>query len=295
MTSLNEQSTVYKGDLMEEKALVFNIQRYSIHDGEGIRTLIFFKGCPLRCPWCSNPESQKIEREIMRKESLCIQCVSDCALKCPETPEFCPTNALEWVGKFMSVEEIVEEVKKDMIFYDASGGGVTLSGGEILMHGPFVIELLKRLKELGIHTAIETTGHGRYDYLEEMSHYLDQILYDIKIMDEDDFKSIIQGSATLVKNNFRKLVESGANITTRIPLIPTYTTTDQNIHSIIEFLKDLKINQVDLLPFHQFGSSKYKSLGMDYLCEDLPLLKDDEIKDIQTRFEASGIQVNLGG
>lgn len=278
-----------------DKALVFNIQRYSIHDGSGIRTLIFFKGCPLRCPWCSNPESQSTQREIMRKESLCIQCVSDRAKNCPKTPDFCPTNALEWVGEYMSVDEIVAEVKKDLVFYDASGGGVTLSGGEVLMQGDFIVKLLKALKALGINTAIETSGHGDYNLLLEASKYLDEILFDIKIIDNDNFRNIIKGSSELIKDNFVKLVESGVKVRSRFALIPGYTDDIDNINNIIDFLSESKVFKVDLLPFHQYGSSKYTSLDRDYELKNVNLLVDKEIEYIKTKFTDAGFRVNVSG
>lgn len=277
------------------KALVFNIQRYSIHDGEGIRTIIFFKGCPLRCPWCSNPESQSTHKEMMRKESLCIKCSSDSVFTCNQSPEFCPTNALEWVGKEMTVDELVEEVKKDLVFYNSSGGGVTLSGGEILAQGEFALALLKRLKSLGIHTAIETTGHGSWELLSAMSDYLDEILFDFKIMDNEKFKVIIKGNGQLIKDNFRKLVKKGAVVIPRIPLIPTFTMDRANINNIILFLEENHIKKVHLLPFHQYGSSKYKSIGKEYTLHDLKTSTSEEIDKIKEIFVSKGFDVIIGG
>lgn len=277
------------------KALIFNIQRYSIHDGEGIRTIIFFKGCPLRCPWCANPESQSTKREIMRKDSLCISCVSKNAFTCKETPEFCPTNALEWVGQEMTLDEVIEEVKKDMVFYDSSGGGVTLSGGEVLLQGEFALELLKRLKSLGIHTAIETSGYGSWDILKQLSDYLDEILFDLKIMDDEEFKEIIKGDASLIKSNFSKLVAKGANVIPRLPLIPTLTAEEANLLAVIDLLKKNKIATVHLLPFHQYGSSKYKATGREYGLENLRLLSQEEINHAKNLFEMNGFTVQIGG
>ncbi|NTW73227.1 MAG: radical SAM protein, partial [Eubacteriaceae bacterium] len=211
-----------------KKPLIFNIQRFSVHDGGGIRTLIFFKGCPLRCPWCSNPESQKTENEIMRKETLCIKCVADDVYSCKATPDFCPTGALDFVGKEMSIDEIMDEVKRDMIFYDASGGGVTLSGGEVLLHGEFAAELLKRIKALGIDTAIETTGHGSWELLDKMTDYTDTVLFDFKIMDPKRFREVIKGDLNLILTNFDKLMKKGVNVIPRIPLIPGYTLDEEN-------------------------------------------------------------------
>lgn len=278
-----------------KKGHIFNIQRYSIHDGEGIRTMIFFKGCPLRCPWCSNPESQKLAKEIMRKESLCIKCVSDSSFSCNQTPEFCPTNALEWVGVEMTEDEVVEEVLKDFVFYNSSGGGVTLSGGEVLVQGEFALGLLKRLKALGIHTAIETTGHGKWETLDLLSDYLDEILYDFKIMDNEKFHEIIGGKGQLIKDNFVKLVHKGANVTPRIPLIPSYTMDEANIESIMDFLIENTVTKVHLLPFHQYGSSKYKSIGKEYMLHDVSTSTTEEINRIKKLFEDKGFSVVIGG
>jgi len=277
------------------EGLVFNIQRYSIHDGEGIRTIIFFKGCPLRCPWCSNPESQNTNREIMRKESLCIKCVADSIFTCDKTPEFCPTNALEWIGREMTIDELVEEVKKDLIFYNSSGGGVTLSGGEILSQGKFALELLKRLKSLGIHTAIETTGHGNWELLNAMSDYLDEILFDFKIMDNEKFEEVIKGNSQLIKENFTKLVKKGAPVIPRIPLIPKFTMDKENISNIITFLQENQMKKVHLLPFHQYGSSKYKSIDKEYTLQNLPISSKEEIRKIKNLFEENGFEVTIGG
>ncbi|MPW25670.1 [formate-C-acetyltransferase]-activating enzyme [Alkalibaculum sp. M08DMB] len=278
-----------------KKAMIFNIQRYSIHDGEGIRTIVFFKGCSLRCPWCSNPESQSTNKEIMRKEVLCINCSSKNIFDCKQSPEFCPTNALEWVGNEMTVDQLVEEVMKDHIFYNSSGGGVTLSGGEVLVQGEFAIEFLKKLKSLGIHTAIETTGHGNWNILDDMSDYLDEVLFDLKIMDNQRFKEVIKGDGKLIKDNFIKLVNKGVKVTPRIPLIPTFTMDKDNINSIIEFLETNKINEVHLLPFHQYGSSKYKSIGKEYTLQKLEPSSKEQINRIKDIFISKGFTVTVGG
>lgn len=279
-----------------KKPLIFNIQRYSIHDGGGIRTMIFFKGCPLRCPWCSNPESQETGVEIIRKNSLCIQCIAKDAYTCPAKPEDCPTGALEYVGRSMSIEEILKEVKKDMVFYDTSAGGVTLSGGEVLLHGEFAAELLKEIKDLGIHTAIETTGHGSWQLLDKMTDYTDLVLFDFKIMDKEKFAEIIKGDLDLVLDNFDKLMKKDVKVIPRVPLIPGYTMNQENIEKMIEILKKYpKIDEVHLLPFHQFGSSKYKGIGKEYTMEGVSPPEDDVVEDIKKVFEKEGFTVYIGG
>lgn len=277
------------------KSLVFNIQRYSLHDGGGIRTIVFFKGCPLTCPWCSNPESQNFKQEIIRKESLCIHCVSDSIYACEASPETCPTGALSLVGQVMSVDEIIEEVKKDMIFYDSTSGGVTLSGGEPLAQGDFIVELLIRLKELGIHTAIETTGVGDWSLLERAADYLDLFLFDLKIMDQARSLAIVNADIDRIKNNFSKLIAKGAHVIPRVPLIPGFTMDEQNIESITDFVISQTCKEIHILPFHQLGSNKYFSLEKTYPLKDLQPPSDVEIEKIKLTMESKGLRVIVGG
>lgn len=280
---------------MMKKAIIFNIQRYSIHDGGGIRTLIFFKGCPLRCPWCSNPESQSFKPEIMRKESLCIKCSSSSCFTCTNTPEQCPTGAMEKVGKEMDIDEVLKEVKKDLVFYDSTRGGVTLSGGEPLSQGEFAIELLKKLKNLGIDTAIETTGFSRWEILDKMSNHLDRVLFDLKIMNKKKSTKIINADIDLIKDNFKRLVKKGVNIIPRIPLIPRYTMDDENIDAIINFVSGQDIKEVHILPYHQYGISKYKSLGKKYILENLTPPSSEEVEKIKKKMTNAGLYVVVGG
>jgi pyruvate formate lyase activating enzyme len=277
------------------KAIIFNIQRYSIHDGGGIRTIIFFKGCPLTCPWCSNPESQNFKPEVMRKESLCIKCSSSSCFTCTNTPAHCSTGAIEIAGKEMTIDEIINEVKKDMIFYDSTGGGVTLSGGEPLSQGKFAIQLLKKLKYLGIDTTIETTGFGNWEVLDKMSDFLDRVLFDLKIMDREKAKQILNADIDLIIDNFRKLVNKGIEVVPRVPLIPNFTMNNDNINSIIEFVLSQRIKEIHILPFHQYGSSKYKGLGRKYSLEKLSPPSKEEIEKIEKKMMKYGLNVIVGG
>ncbi|MEQ8155525.1 MAG: glycyl-radical enzyme activating protein [Clostridiaceae bacterium] len=280
-----------------KKAIIFNIQRYSLHDGGGIRTVVFFKGCPLRCPWCSNPESQSFTPEILKKESLCIKCSSDSVFNCTVNPDDCPTGALEVAGRDYTVEEVLKEVKKDIVFYDTTGGGVTLSGGEPLSQGSFIVELLKELKNLGINTAIETTGIGKWELIDQAADWVDTFLWDFKIMNRDKAKEIVKQDIDLMKTNFEKLIKkhSYVNVIPRLPLIPGYTSSMKNIREIIDFTARFGIKEVNILPFHQFGSSKYKALGRDYKLKDLSVLKKEEIEEIKKYIESRGITVVVGG
>lgn len=280
-----------------KKAIIFNIQRYSLHDGGGIRTVVFFKGCPLRCPWCSNPESQSFTEEIMRKESLCTKCSSSSVYECKLNSQECPTGALEGIGREYTVEEVIEEVKKDIVFYETTGGGVTLSGGEPLSQGVFVVELLKQLKQLGINTAIETTGIGSFDIINQVAEDVDTFLWDFKIMDKYKSTEIIHAEIELIKNNFDKLMKKSTTVKVipRLPLIPFYTSDESNIKEIIDFISPFGIKEVHILPFHQFGSSKYKALVRDYKLKDVKPLSKDEIDDIQNYIQDRGIKAVIGG
>ncbi|MBL1226422.1 glycyl-radical enzyme activating protein [Enterococcus sp. BWR-S5] len=257
-----------------DKGLVFNIQRYSIHDGGGIRTIIFLKGCPLACPWCSNPESRKgVQPSSWQKN-----------------------GRTETIGEWYDVDTLVDEAMKDEIFYRTSGGGVTLSGGEVLMQADFAAKLLEELHELGIHTAIETTGCFPIERLSKLLPHLDQILFDLKIMDEDMSKRVIGADVTTVKENFEAaLAAEAVDVIPRIPLIPSYTDSRDNLLSIIEYLKQLGVLSVHLLPFHQYGSNKYDYLGWDYEMEDTAVLSKREISAIKELFEAEGINASVDG
>ncbi|MBS7577813.1 radical SAM protein [Enterococcus sp. MMGLQ5-2] len=258
----------------ELKGLVFNIQRYSIHDGTGIRTVIFLKGCPLKCPWCANPESQKAV-----------------------TPtQWLKNGKIEIIGEWLTVSEVVEEVLKDEIFFRTSGGGVTLSGGEVLTQSVFAQALLREFYELGIHTAIETTGCYSKERLASLCPYLNEILFDLKLMDSEQSKRVIGADINLVKANFELAIgQSEIAVIPRIPLIPSYTVKPDNLIAIIDYLKSLDVKRVHLLPFHQYGSSKYDYLGWDYQLKELPTLLADSLKAIQQMFEAAKLTTVMEG
>lgn len=272
------------------KALILNIQRYSLHDGIGIRTIVFFKGCPLKCPWCSNPESVSFEPQKVKMDSKCIHCEH-----CDFDKDECPTGAITQFGKYMTVEEVTHEVLKDMIFYRTSNGGVTLSGGEVLSQSAFAKELLKNLKSQGVNTTIETSGQGKTQDLIEMAAYLDLILFDLKIMDENKSKLLLGSDINLIKHNINALVKLNKKVIPRVPLIPGYTLDDENIKAIITFVKSLNFTEIHLLPFHQYGSNKYRLLKKDYKLIDIPVPSPETIEKVANELRKNGLKVVLNG
>ncbi|USD67226.1 [formate-C-acetyltransferase]-activating enzyme [Vibrio sp. SCSIO 43136] len=269
---------------------IFNIQRYSLHDGTGIRTVVFFKGCPLSCPWCANPESRSHRTTFLRREAKCIQCDV-----CEMDSEECPSGAWEQVGHDMTLEEVINEVTKDDVFFNTSNGGITLSGGEVLTQPKFAIELLTRLKALGFRTAIETSGHGNTKHLMRIGELCDEVLFDFKMMDTERAKQVIGINLPLVLENFRQLMAQGTKVLPRLPLIPGYTLDLLNTDKVLGFLSQFEIEEIHLLPFHQFGANKYQSLGMEYLLKDVKVPSKTEIEAIKNHVAAHGYKVIIGG
>lgn len=302
--------------MVTEKGIVFNIQRYSLHDGPGIRTIVFLKGCPLRCKWCSNPESQEIKPELGYIKSSCNKC-NECIGICPQNAitatedgikidrnkcdvcfkcvAACAPGSLKTEGQEMTVDEVVAEVLKDESFYRNSGGGVTLSGGEVLMQHLFAAAILKALKEKGINTAIETTGHADWGHFEKVLEYTDYVLYDLKHVYEDIH---IQGTGagnSLLIENLTKVAALDKKLIVRIPLIPGFNMDKDNIEKSITLLKRLNQKEVNILPFHQLGSQKYANYGKDYQLQNLKAPADIEVESIRLLFEKSGFNVTIGG
>lgn len=233
---------------MKEKARIFNIQHYSLQDGPGIRTTVFFKGCPLRCRWCCNPESQNCEQEMMQEKT---------------------------VGTLMTVSEIIKEVEKDEVFYRHGDGGMTVSGGEPLMQQEFLISLLREAKKHYLKTAIETSGYGSKEILLEAAKYIDTFFFDIKSLDDKKHKEWTGQSNRLIISNFQSLKETypDKKVTVRTPVIPGFNDTKEDIEEIISFLKPYKNIEYELLPYHYYGRDKYKDLGKEYEMKDAVLDK----------------------
>lgn len=284
----------YKDDEME-KALIMNIQKFSLHDGGGIRTLIFLKGCALHCPWCANPESQNHEIEVMRKPSLCIQCSAPSCKACTQSPEDCPTGAMCEIGEWMDADQVVEIAKKDAIFYDASGGGVTFSGGEPMEWSGFIKEAVARLKEEGLHVAVETCGAGPLESYRDLANEVDLWLFDLKIADNERSKMILGTSFDALFERMMVLKRAGARVIVRIPLVPTYTATEKNLVALAGLIQEAGIGEVHLLPFHQYGEGKYEALNRKYEFSGMDAMKDEEAEEYAEYFRSRGIRVQNGG
>lgn len=256
---------LYKGvnRMNQDKGIIFNIQHFSIHDGPGIRTTVFLKGCPLRCPWCANPESQRKSPEIMLDNSTGLPTI---------------------VGEEKTVDEIIEEVLKDLPFYEESGGGLTLSGGEIFAQSEFAKAILKRAKELNIHTAIETTAFAEHEKFVDLIQYVDFIYTDLKHYNSIKHRKVTKVKNELIIKNIHYAFENNKVIVLRIPVIPDFNDSLEDAKEFATLFNELNINQVQLLPFHQFGENKYKLLNREYTMADVPALHSEDLKDYQAIF-----------
>lgn len=276
-----------------ETPFVFNIQKYSIHDGDGIRTTFFFKGCPLSCKWCHNPESQRFSGELMvyrERCTVCGSCVSRCprgansivdgqlvldrakCTSCGVCTDYCLNNAREIVGKAYTVKELLKEAEKDRMFYEESGGGITLSGGEVMVQNiDFLEDLCRILHKKGYSVNIDTCGYAPYESFERLLPYVDTFLYDIKHMDPEAHKLWMGVDNTLILENLKKLSEAGAALNIRIPVISGVNNTEEFINDAVSFLREncIRVKKVNLLPYHNTGKSKYENLDRAYLDEEM--------------------------
>ncbi len=299
-----------------DKGMVFNIQKFSIHDGPGIRTTVFFKGCPLNCLWCHNPESQSFDKELMINRDKCTgcgRCVQKCksnaiSMKdglpvndfdkctvCGTCTDFCINNAREIVGEEKAINEILKEIDKDSVFYDQSQGGVTFSGGEAMCQINVLEQLAMRCKEKGISVAVDTCGYVPFESFERILEYVDVFLYDIKLMDSSLHKKYTGVGNELILENLIKLSERGANINLRIPVIAGINEDDETIKSILNFIKETNINKVNLLPYHDIARNKYERLGKTYESTLMEVPSSERMKELKEMFEKSGYKTKIGG
>lgn len=299
---------------------VINIQKFSVHDGDGIRTTIFFKGCLLECWWCHNPESQSYKKELMFDSDRCQgcgMCISACpsqAIKldddcvavtdtekctlCETCFDYCLNNNRQIVGQEYEIDQLLEIIKKDNQFYEETGGGVTLSGGEVMTQDiGYIEELCKRIKKEDINIAIDTCGYAPQKNYERLLPYVDTFLYDIKTLNDEKHKKYMGKSNDLILSNLEFLAKNGANINIRIPLIKPVNSDMESVNDIIEYLKEkIGIVKVNLLPYHNTGSSKYQRLGVDYKAKDLETPTKEELEAIKNLFiENNFVNVKIGG
>ncbi len=244
-------------------ATIFSIQRNSLVDGPGIRTTVFFKGCNLKCKWCHNPESQKPEKEILFYKNKCTGCGRCKNLTAEDINFTCYNGAKEISGKEYTVNELLSEIIKDKVFYNTSCGGVTFSGGECMLQTDFLEEILKKCKEVGIHTAVDTAGNLPWEFFEKIIPYTDLFLYDIKAVSENLHIEGTGFSNKVILENLKRLSSDyGGEIIIRIPIIPEFNADTEEIKNIADFLCDIKYKSVELLPYHRMSEHKYEALNM---------------------------------
>lgn len=300
---------------MTTEGIIYNIQRYSINDGPGIRTTVFFKGCPLKCLWCSNPESQAHYPQMLYFDNLCTGC-HRCIKACPAGAgsvnsgglikidrdkcqgcgtcvKACLNEARSISGKSMKIDDVFEIVNSDRSFYVNSGGGVTASGGEPTLQHNFLIELFRRCYDHGIDTALDTCGYVSWSVLENVLEYTDLVLYDIKHMDSTRHEELTGVNNKIILDNARRIVELGKPIIIRVPLIPEYNDSKENIEALGKFVSELKIARVDLVPYHQLGVSKYRRLGKVYKLDGVQPYTENHVESIQKILESYDAEVTI--
>lgn len=293
-----------------EKGITFNIQKFSIHDGPGIRTTVFFKGCPLRCEWCSNPESQIKNVQILHDQSKCSYCLS-CVAACPNGAityednkiiinedkcvgcltcvNSCPNRALSYEGDYQTVDEIVDICMQDIDFYEESGGGVTISGGEGMSQPEFLKKLISELKKNSVHVAIETTGYVKKETFEELARELDLLLFDVKHYDREKHYNGTKVYNDLIVENLKWAIDNGIEVLPRIPVIPDFNDSLEDAEGLAELLVEVGAKKVQLLPFHQFGEKKYELLNRNYKYKNKKALYPEDLEEYQKIFLDKGL------
>jgi pyruvate formate lyase activating enzyme len=298
--------------------IVFDIKKYAVHDGPGIRTTVFLKGCPLRCWWCHNPEGIAPDPELAFRPERCLENCRACVAACPEhavartgggieidaaacrkhglCAEACPTEALRWIGRKISVEDLMREIEKDRVFYDASGGGATFSGGEPLMQPGFLHGLLKACRDRDIHTVVDTSGYAPFESLERILPLTGLFLFDIKHMDDARHREATGVSNRKILDNLRRLARAGNEVEIRFPVITGFNDGDAHIRALSGFLKDLDgIRTVTLLPYHRIGTQKYGDVRRPHVGPELVPPPDSTIQRIRKLLTEDGFNVKIGG
>lgn len=300
---------------MDRRGLIFNIMRYSLHDGPGIRTTVFFKGCPLCCWWCHNPEGRRPEPELMFLENRCVLCgeclkvcphgaivrengavrTTDACRACGTCVEVCVAEARELTGRWMTVPEVVGEIEKDRLFWEESGGGATFSGGEPLLQPGFLGSLLDSCRTRHIHTAIETCGYARREVVLELASKADLVLFDLKLLDSERHRTHTgQGNESILAN-LEALARSGRDVIVRYPVIPGVNADPENVRQMIRCLSGLGIRRVHLLPFHQTGAEKYRRLRLPPPAIEPEAAVAVQVQRIAEEFRLHGFDASIGG
>lgn len=304
---------MYRPATEQSKGTIFNIQRFSLHDGGGIRTIVFLKGCPMRCAWCANPESQTQAVELSVKSMYCIGCKScekccpngaiHCAVEsphvdrarctvCGKCEQVCNAGALTLLGYEVTAEEIFQQVMLDKPFFDASNGGITFSGGEPLMQPVFLREALQKFKAANLSTVVETCGFAPRETFEYIYHLVDTFYFDVKLMDSERHKKYTGVSNQLILSNLKYLREVGARVFVRMPLIPGVNDSEENLLSTGEYLKKIDVHEMQLLPYHSFGASKYPTIGRTYtFCSRTPT--GEEMEYAKNILVGCGVKVKI--
>lgn len=291
---------------------ISNIEKFATHDGPGIRTTVFLKGCFLHCPWCANPETWKSEPVLMHDAKKCVECKTcmhvcergaisfpfqwdmDKCIYCKKCENYCLQDAISFAGKDMEINEVIKEVLKDKDYFDQSNGGITISGGEPFMQLDAFLELIKQCKNNGLHVAVETTGNYCLDTLKEALPYIDLFLMDLKHLDAQKLKDITGGNLDLILNNFKYLAQHCPNkVIVRIPVIPRFN--DDICEDVIRFCANLKLSEVNLLPFHTMGKSKWNQLNKEFMYDKDKMMDRNDLTPYIDVGKQLGVYVKIGG